>query len=143
MILDKSFLWCHREAIMILTLNCLEDVHSRTKVVKLLIKNSDSWELSPKIFRTEGRFQGFNQNKNIFCELTSSAQSQLIYEQELVSAFDFISPPPPTQINFNWLNLSSLWSDLSMWGHFLILISLRNLNTCSQSELTATTACHS
>ena len=41
--------------------------------------------------------------------------------RRVVSAFDLIlQPPPPTHINFNWLFLSSLWSDLSMWGHFFL-----------------------
>ena len=40
-------------------------------------------------------------------------------------------PPPPTHINFTWLLPSSLWSDLSMWGHYLIVLSLRNSNFTS------------
>ena len=45
-----------------------------------------------------------------------------------------IPPPPtylPTHINFTLLFLSSLWSDLGMWGHYLIVLSLRNSNFTS------------
>ena len=38
------------------------------------------------------------------------------------------SPHTTTHLNFTLLFLSSLWSDLSMWGHFLIVLNLRNLN---------------
>ena len=34
-------------------------------------------------------------------------------------------------INFPLLFLSPLWSDLSMWGHFLIVLNLRNPNLIS------------
>ena len=40
-------------------------------------------------------------------------------------------PPTTTHINFTLLFLSSLWSDLSMWGHFLIVLNLRKLNLIS------------
>ena len=35
-------------------------------------------------------------------------------------------PPPTTHINLTKLFLSSLLSDLSMWGHFLIVLNLKN-----------------
>ena len=31
--------------------------------------------------------------------------------------------------NFSWLFISSLWSDLSMWGHLILLLNLRNLRS--------------
>ena len=34
----------------------------------------------------------------------------------------------PTHINFTWLLLNSLWSDLGMWGHYLIVLSPTQLN---------------
>ena len=41
-----------------------------------------------------------------------------------------IQPPThlATHLNLTLLFLSSLWSDLSMWGHFLIVLNLRNPN---------------
>ena len=53
-------------------------------------------------------------------KLTSSAPSSLSSEQNNLI--------PPTHLNFNLLFHSSLWSDLSMWEHFLIVLSLRNLD---------------
>ena len=44
-----------------------------------------------------------------------------------------IQPPThlATHLNLTLLFLSSLWSDLSMWGHFLIVLNLRNPNLIS------------
>ena len=39
-----------------------------------------------------------------------------------------VCPLHPPTTNFTKLFLSSLWSDLSMWGHFLIVLNLRNQN---------------
>ena len=60
--------------------------------------------------------------------LTSSVQSQLSYEKEQVLAFDLIPPINTTTITWTFICFSSAhWSNLSMWGNFLIVL-LWNLN---------------
>ena len=48
-------------------------------------------------------------------------------------------PHTTTHINLTYLFLSSLWSDLSMWGHFLIVLNLGNPNLRSAHKNYAAT----
>ena len=66
-------------------------------------------------------------------EIDMVVAARALAELRLVSVFALIPPttthpPPPTHPNWTKLFLSSLWSDLSMWGHFLIVLNLRNPN---------------
>ena len=67
-------------------------------------------------------------------ELTSSGKgscSQLKLKLKMSQSsigFHTVQCTPTTHPNFSQQFLSSLWSDLSMWGHFLIVLNLRNQN---------------